>query len=394
LLGYSGEKTRDLLQKKLFGRLKDGKFEGGYIPSDQIVDYIGMSGTSGACREVRVKHKHGISVCQFWSYSQGQHALMGDVVDWYHIDEEPEDHEIYPQVVTRTLNGNQGKGGSGILTFTPENGKTELVCQFMENPEDGMFLMGATWDECPHMTEEKKVKFLSKYLPYQRRMRSEGVPLMGSGLVFEHPEEGISCPRFQIPKHFYLINGMDFGWDHPQAHIQLAIDPDSATVYVVQAWKMSKKQPFEAWDAVKQWAKDVPTAWPSDGQQHKQQSGNRDAVEQKEMYVEQGWEMLDEFATWPDGGNGVGVGLVKLNNLMQSGKFKVFEDLVYVLEEIREYHTKENSQGIAVIVKVKDDLIDAIRYGFMMARFAEQQVMVDNTEDDYVDHPAKNASGY
>jgi len=71
LLGYSGEKTRDLLQTKLFGRLVGQQFEGGLIPAERIVDYKSMSGTSGACREVRVKHKTGgISVCQFWSYSQ------------------------------------------------------------------------------------------------------------------------------------------------------------------------------------------------------------------------------------------------------------------------------------------------------------------------------------
>ena len=128
LLGYSGEKTRDLLQTALFGRLEDRTFLGGLIPAELIVDYVSMTGTSGAMREVRVKHTSGgVSICQFWSYTQGQHALMGDSVDWYHIDEEPKDQAIYPQVVTRTLTGDKGKGGKGILTFTPENGRTETV---------------------------------------------------------------------------------------------------------------------------------------------------------------------------------------------------------------------------------------------------------------------------
>ena len=139
LLGYSGEKTRDLLQKKLFGEYDKAthSFEGGLVPKDKILDQIPMSGTSRAMREVKVKHVGGISTCQFWSYSQGQHALMGDKVCWFHIDEEPEDHEIYPQVVTRTLNGDRGKGGRGILTFTPENGKTELVTSFMDEDNPG-----------------------------------------------------------------------------------------------------------------------------------------------------------------------------------------------------------------------------------------------------------------
>ena len=110
LLGYSGEKTRDLLQAKLFGRFQGCKFEGGLVPADKIVDWRGMSGTAGAMREVRVKHINGTSICQFWSYSQGQHALMGDVVDWYNIEEESRDGEIYPKVITITLNGDQATG--------------------------------------------------------------------------------------------------------------------------------------------------------------------------------------------------------------------------------------------------------------------------------------------
>lgn len=372
LLGYSGEKTRDLLQTKLFGRLSNGTFSGGLIPADKVVDYKSMSGTSGACREVRVKHKSGgISTCQFWSYSQGQHALMGDVVDWFHIDEEPEDREIFPQVITRTLNGDRGEGGRGILTLTPENGKTELVCSFMDDIKPGQYMQTATWDDAPHLSEKQKREILSVYPAYQRDMRSKGVPLMGAGIIFEHDQKDISCPRFDIPDHFFLINGMDFGWDHPQAHIQLAIDPDSARIFVAQAWKASKKQPYEAWQVVKHWAKDVPTAWPHDGLQHEKGS----AKQQKEYYEEAGWEMLDDQAQWPDGGNGVEAGLMELNNLMSTDRFKVFDDLHEVFEEIREYHRKQTTGGLSKIVKTKDDFIDAIRYAYMMARFAEQKFM-------------------
>lgn len=396
LLGHSGEKTRDLLQQKLFGRLTPTGFEGGMIPAEMIVDYKSMQGVTGACREVRVKHKKGFSVCQFWSYSQGQHALMGDVVDWYHIDEEPKDQTIYPQVLTRTLNGDNGKGGRGILTLTPENGKTELVCGFMDEPKRGQYMQTATWDDAPHMSDEHKEAILGQYPAYQRDMRSKGSPLMGSGLIYQHDEKEISCKRFEIPKHYWVINGMDFGWDHPQAHIQLAIDPDDCCVYVTQAWKKSKKQPFEAWAVVKHWAKGVPTAWPHDGQQHKQQSGNKDAIKQKDLYVEEGWEMLDDHSTWIDGGNGVGAGLLELNRLMSLGLFKVFDDLKEVLEEIREYHSRTTPNGLSEIVKVKDDLIDSVRYAFMMARFAEQKAYINQPiEEEFIEtRNPHNSSGY
>ncbi len=147
-LGYSGEKIRDLLQTPLLGRKTDDGWEGGLIPGDLIVDTEPMTGTPNAVRSAYIRHKSGrLSKIQFWSYSQGQHALMGDSVDWFHIDEEPKDETIYPQVLTRTATGDKGRGGRGILTFTPENGRTELVIGFMDNPSAAQTCMNVGWDE-------------------------------------------------------------------------------------------------------------------------------------------------------------------------------------------------------------------------------------------------------
>src|SRR5690606_7831917 len=150
-LGYSMEKCRDLLQKALFGDLRNGEFSGGLIPKERIIDYQSVPGTPNACRTVRVKHRLGPSVKQFWSYTQGQHAIMGDVVDFVHVDEEPEDQTIRPQLLTRTINGDNGKGGRIIYTFTPENGRTELVMKFMDEPTSSQFYMQKGWDDAPHM---------------------------------------------------------------------------------------------------------------------------------------------------------------------------------------------------------------------------------------------------
>jgi len=371
LLGYSGEKTRDLLQNKLFGRYLEGVFEGGYIPADRILDHKSMTGTPGAMREIRVRHEKGISVCQFWSYSQGQHALMGDNVDYFQFDEEARDQTIYPQVVTRTLTANKGKGGSGILTLTPENGKTELICKFMgedesEDTSESMYLQTATWDQCPHLDEDAKRKILAIYPAYQREMRSKGVPLMGSGLIYEIDENNLKVDPFEIPEYWFVINGMDFGWDHPQAHIQMVWDRDADVYYIINAWKESKKQPFEAWHVVKRWAEGVPTAWPADGLQTEKGS----AKQQKEYYEEEGFNLLPEHAQWEDGGVGVWAGIMELNNLMQTGRLKIVSTLFQVFEELRQYHTKTTASGKIEIVKIREDLLDSIRYAYMARRYA------------------------
>ena len=361
LLGYSGEKTRDLLQQELFGRLQSGKLTGGLIPPELIVDYKSMSGTSGALREVRVKHSSGqVSTCQFWSYSQGQHALMGDSVDWYHVDEEPRDQSIYPQILTRTATGDKGKGGRGILTFTPENGRTELVIKFMDDPGKSQVFMQKGWDDAPHLSEDVKSDLLESFPVHQRDMRTKGTPMLGHGRIYDLSEDFITCDSFDIPKHFYVINAVDFGWDHPQSHIQLAWDRDADIFYVTRALKMRQTSPNEAWGAVKQWAKGVPTSWPLDGLQTEKGSGKQ----QKEYYEEAGFEMLYERATWEDGSNGVEAGLYEIRDLMRKGKFKIFSGLRDVFDEILQYHRDEKGK----IVKVRDDLLDAIRYAYMMKR--------------------------
>ena len=369
-LGYSMEKTRDLLQTALFGELNNGTFSGGLIPPDRVISYQSASGTTGACRTINVKHRLGESTVQFWSYTQGQHAIMGDVVDFFHVDEEPRDQTIRPQLLTRTANGDNGKGGRGIYTFTPENGRTDLVLMFKDTPSPSQFYMQKGWDDAPHMTEEKKTRLLASYPVHQRDMRSKGEPMLGHGRIYEMSEESISIDPFPIPKHWRVLNGMDFGWDHPQSHAQIAWDMDNDVIYVTKAWKASQRSANDAWGIVKEWGAMVPCAWPQDGLQH--EKSREDAVQQMEHYRKAGFQMLHEFAQWPmvngaGGGRSVEQGLYEINERMLNGKFRVFSGLVDFFSEFRQYHRDERG----TIVKINDDILDAVRYAYMMRRYAK-----------------------
>lgn len=364
-LGYSGEKTRDLLQKEIFGTKKDDGFEGGLIPPERIVSWESMTGTPGAMRTVRVRHANGgTSVVQFWSYSQGQHALMGDSVDWFHIDEEPRDQAIHPQVITRTATGDKGKGGRGILTFTPENGRTELVVKFMDDPGSGQFFMQKGWADAPHLSDDVKEKLLESFPPHQREMRTKGTPMLGHGRIYDMSEDFITCDPFEIPKHWKVIGGMDFGYDHPQAQVRLIIDQDSDTVYLTNAWKKEKVSANDAWGACKQWQHKVPLAWPHDGLMH--EKGRDDAKQQKDHYMDAGFNMLYERATWDGSSNSVEQGIYEIRDRMQTGKFKVFSGCRDFFDEFAQYHRDEKGK----IVKVRDDILDAVRYAYMMRRFS------------------------
>ena len=390
-LGYSGEKTRDLLQTKMFGLFLENRFQGGLVPASKIIDWQSMSGTAGAMRTVRVRHVAGVSTVQFWSYSQGQHALMGDCVDWFHIDEEPRDQAIHPQVITRTLNGDRGKGGRGILTFTPENGRTALVVKFMDDPGEGQFFMRKGWDDAPHLSKEAKENRIQSYPEHQRDMRTKGIPMLGHGRIYDLAEEFISCNPFEIPDHWLLINGQDFGYDHPQAHCQLAIDPDNDIVYLIHSWKQSKCSALTAWGAVKNWSAGVPTSWPHDGLQG--EKGREDSKQQKIHYQDAGFFMLPERATWDGTSNSVEQGLYELRERMQDGRFKVFRGQRQFFDEFLQYHRdfKVSKTGVSklTIVKVLDDILDSVRYAYMMRRYAKPKGEIGREPKRHIPKPLK-----
>lgn len=369
ILGYSGEKCRDLLQAPIIGRKTDNGWEGGLIPGELIVSVEPMTGTPNAVRSVYIKHKSGgTAKIQFWSYSQGQHALMGDSVDWFHIDEEPKDPAIFPQVLTRTATGDKGNGGRGILTFTPENGRTDLVIGFMDNPSSAQACMNVGWDDAPHLSDKVKTELLASFPAHQRDMRTKGIPMLGHGRIYDIADDEITCQPFACPDHFFVIDGQDFGWDHPQAHIQLWEDRDEDVIYISHVWKARQKKADEAWRIVKPWAKGVPTAWPHDGNQHEKGGGQQ----LKEQYKAEGFKMLGEHATWPDGGNKVEPGIHEIRERMLDGKFKVFSTCTDFFEEFRMYHRDETGK----IAKTNDDVLDAIRYAYMMRRYAIQKYRI------------------
>lgn len=371
-LGVTGDQIRDVIQKELCGDdLDGGNFGRGAIPLERIImsSIVRSPQTKGLIKEFKVKHASGrIVTIAFKAYSQGQHVMMGPSIDYIWIDEEPQDQQIYPQCLTRTLTGDDGRGGHVVLTFTPENGMTPLVCQFMDDIQEGQYLQNVTWDDAPHLTAEAKEQLLQAIPSFQRDMRTKGIPVLGSGLIYQVADDVIKVDPFECPDHWLVVNGHDFGWNHPQAIVQHWIDPDHGITYVARAWRKSEMDADQAWTATKTWAKGAPSAWPHDGLQH--EKGGGEVV--RKQYAQAGFEMMDSHATWPEvkgqrtGGMSVESGLWQINRDMLDGKFKVFSNLEEWFEEKRLYHRDDHGR----IVKERDDLLCASRYAKMMERNA------------------------
>lgn len=218
-----------------------------------------------------------------------------------------------------------------------------------------------TIDDAGHYTPEQRAAIIASYPEHEREARVKGIPTLGSGRVFPIAEEAVACDPLVIPKEWAQINGLDFGWDHPFAAVNLAHDRDADVIYVTKAYRSSQTTPIIHAAAIRPWGDWIPCAWPHDGLQHDKGSGE----ELASQYRGQSLNMLAERATFEDGGNGVEAGVIKMLDMMQTGRLKVFRHLADWFSEFRLYHRKDGK-----IVKERDDLLSATRYGVMMLRHA------------------------
>ena len=219
----------------------------------------------------------------------------------------------------------------------------------------------ADWDDVPHLSADQKTKLWESIPEHEREARSKGIPSLGSGAVFPVPDELIKTGDMAIPLHWPQINGLDFGWDHPTAAVNIAWDRDADCVYVCKTYRQAKATPVIHAAAIKPWGDWIPCAWPHDGYQHDKGSG----LALADQYRAQGLNMLDEHATHAEGGFGTEAGIMEMLDRMQTGRLKVFQSLNDWFDEKRMYHRDQGK-----IVKINDDLMSATRVGVMMLREA------------------------
>lgn len=360
----SAELTRDGVQRLIVGNPRDENAWGtGMIPKDCIANTTRRNGVSDALDGVLVTWGGGGDVqmqhssLNFKSYDQGRGKWQADTLDFAWLDEEAP-MDIYSEALTRV----SSTAGMVFSTFTPLLGMSEVCRRFLLEPSPDRVMVNMTIDEASHYTPEQREKVVAGYPAHEREARAKGIPTLGSGRIFPVAEEDISVPARIFPKEFARIRGIDFGYDHPFAAIELVHDRDGDIVYVTRAFRQRESTPIMHAAAVRAWGNEwVPCAWPHDGLVHDKGSGDQLAAQYRAQHL----TMLRERATFPDGGSGVEAGLMAMLDRMQSGRFKVFAHLADWFEEFRLYHRKDGR-----VVKEHDDLMAATRYAVMMLRYA------------------------
>jgi hypothetical protein len=104
----------------------------------------------------------------------------------------------------------------------------------------------------------------------------------------------------------------------------------------------------------------IPIAWPHDGLVHEKGSG----IALADIYRRLGAPMLGTHAQNKGGGFHLEPAIEEMCGYMKRGCFTIASHIGELAEEILNYHRDEDYK----IVRLRDDLISAGRYAFMMRR--------------------------
>lgn len=360
IAGETSVAVRDIQQKKLCGEPGvEEAFGTGMLPRGSFVDRPSLArGVTDAYDTIQVRHKSGgVSIGRFKSYEQGRAKFQGESLDWVWFDEEPP-QDVYAEGLTRTV----ATGGIAFMTFTPLKGRSAVVIRFLDEPSPDRAVVTMTIDDALHIPASERAKIIAAYLPHEREARARGVPVLGSGRIFLASEASITEPPLEyIPPYWGKLWGIDFGIGHPFAAVLVLWDRDNDVIHVHHALRIIDALPINHAAAMKPIGASVPVAWPRDGTNREQTSGETLAA----AYKRHDLAMLPMHATWVDGGVSTEAGILEMDERMRSGRFKVAAQLAEWFEEYRFYHRKDGQ-----IVKIKDDIMSASRIAVMMKRFA------------------------
>jgi phage terminase large subunit-like protein len=374
-VGENLKMVRDLQQKKLCGEPGNIEaFGSGMIPKAAFVgDPVLARGESNAYDTIQVRHvSGGISILKFRTYQAGQAALQGETLDAVWCDEEPADHAVYSECLARV----SATGGMLLITFTPLRGMSEISARYRnEFSPDRTFVQFGIDDVPPdgHIKPDDRRRIVAGYPDHERDARSKGEPMLGSGKIYQTPESEIieDTDPSQFPSYWRWGAGMDIGIDHPWAYVLMCWDTQQDVLHLVGELRVSGQTPGQHFAHIRGLEMrmfgrhmNFPTSWPADAGTRDKGSGEPI----KNLYKQYGLRMMNESATHANlkgvAANSLEGGVQEIDLREKNGKWKVSRSCVCYLEERRLYHRNDGE-----IVRLRDDVLSAGRYGMMMKRF-------------------------
>lgn len=219
----------------------------------------------------------------------------------------------------------------------------------------------ATWDDAPHLSDEKKKDLLASYPPHMRDARSKGRPQLGAGAIYPVPESEIVCDPFKIPPWWPKIYGMDVGWNRTAA-VWGAVDNDSGIIYLYSEYYKGQAEPPIHAQGIRSRGEWIPGVIDPAARGR----GQKDGAVLFNDYADLGLNIIAA-------NNVREAGLLRVWEGLSVGRIKVFDSLRSWLGEFRIYRRDDKGN----VVKKNDHLMDATRYLIMDYELAETPPVKD-----------------
>jgi phage terminase large subunit-like protein len=316
------------------------------------------------------------------SYEQDRAVLQGGKADVIWLDEQPRDDEIVSELIRALAQTPTGQEGRLYLSATPLVGWTPMIKRFW-NGEANHGMVRYSWDDVPLELLDQKTRDLLKtsWLPWEIESRTQGIPMAGSGAVFQVDWRDIVLPTTPPIEPWYkLLGGIDFGRSpDPTVIVWLAHDPRTDTIIVYDEQVCKNMTPIEYAPFILNRGKHIPLAWPADGSR-KGYTETTSAIH--ELTNKYGINTLDSYFTNPDGSRGIDYGLQSIIQRMRMGKFKISPHCVALIDECKQYHTNKTAAG-RVQFAGSDHAIDAMRYAALSVERYGRTAVEDAIEGTY-----------
>lgn len=217
------------------------------------------------------------------------------------------------------------------------------------------YVVGATWDDAPHLSAEVKTALLASIPAYQRDARSKGIPQLGAGAIYPIAESDVVIPPFEIPAHFRRGYGLDVGWNRTAAAF-LAFDPDAGVSYLYSEHYRGEAEPSTHGQAILARGRlrsDLDGRW---------LPGRIDPAARGRSQVD-GQQLLTKYRddlglNLTAATNAVETGIYAVWTALSEGRLRVFSTCTNWLSEYRLYRRDERGR----VIKKHDHLMDATRY--------------------------------
>lgn len=388
-VGITLDSTRKVLQKELIGtndcRVRS-EVGSGFIPRECIDFDNGWIPDGARITECQIKHTSGVNNTLMFYSAENVMSLMGQSVAVIFLDEEPlKSIELYTQCKTRLANAlGKNKDGMFIFTATPEIGQTPLNDLFEENEGGVFYLQSATWEDCPLISKEQREEWLAALPEWQRDMRSKGIPVRGSGTVFQVAESDITETFFNPLPHHQVIAGVDWGAINDPTVFTVSVhDTDNNEFHVIDEWVLGEKGDSDEYIRSPQHLaklilqseyRGIPVIVPHDSGLASEANETKGKILERNGVNVRGTfrnptdsQMNSKYKSTSTNKSTFSIepGLEEMRYLFSQGKLKINKKCEGFLKEIQNYYYKVNPTTGSRKYSGAEHSIDSVRYGLM-----------------------------